>query len=260
MDELTGGRSIVDLRADGGREGPDRGAARVRASPLPLRGRRRAVHDVDSERPRITFTHEGGHELDCDVIAGCDGFHGVCRASDPRGAPARVRARVPVRLARHPRRGRAVERRARLRAPRARLRAALAALAAALALLRAGRGTTRTSRDWPDERIWDGAAAAHGARRLDARTTGRSSRRASPGCAASSREPMQHGRLFLAGDAAHIVPPTGAKGLNLAIHDVRLLAEALVDCYRARRPLGARRLLRRVPAAGLALPSTSRGG
>ena len=65
-------------------------------------------------------------------------------------------------------------------------------------------------------------------------------------------EPMQYGRLFLAGDAAHIVPPTGAKGLNLAIDDVRLLAEAIVDWYRSGNEASARALLRRVPAPRLA--------
>ena len=72
-------------------------------------------------------------------------------------------------------------------------------------------------------------------------------------------EPMQHGRLFLAGDAAHIVPPTGAKGLNLAIADVRLLAEALVDSYR-RATAGARRLLGRAASRASGAPSTSPGG
>ena len=73
-------------------------------------------------------------------------------------------------------------------------------------------------------------------------------------------EPMRHGRLFLAGDAAHIVPPTGAKGLNLALHDVRVLAEALVDWYRVgrRRPASTPTRTRACGASGG--PSTSRGG
>ena len=73
-------------------------------------------------------------------------------------------------------------------------------------------------------------------------------------------EPMQYGRLFLAGDAAHIVPPTGAKGLNLAISDVRLLAEAIVDWYRRGDDGRARGLLRRAASAASGGPSTSRGG
>ena len=73
-------------------------------------------------------------------------------------------------------------------------------------------------------------------------------------------EPMQYGRLFLAGDAAHIVPPTGAKGLNLAIADVRMLAEALVELVRDRRRRAARRVLGRRACAASGAPSTSRGG
>ena len=73
-------------------------------------------------------------------------------------------------------------------------------------------------------------------------------------------EPMQHGRLFLAGDAAHIVPPTGAKGLNLAIADVRVLAEALVDWYATGEPTRARRVLRTRACGGSGAQSTSRGG
>ena len=98
--------------------------------------------------------------------------------------------------------------------------------------------------EWPDERIWeelqlrsalDGWTLAEGPV-LEKGVTGMRS---------FVVEPMQYGRLFLAGDAAHIVPPTGAKGLNLAIHDVRVLAEALVDWYRTGADGAARRLLER---------------
>ena len=73
-------------------------------------------------------------------------------------------------------------------------------------------------------------------------------------------EPMQHGRLFLAGDAAHIVPPTGAKGLNLAVRDVRLLAEALASWYAHRQRGPARQLLDGLPSVASGAPSTSPGG
>ena len=73
-------------------------------------------------------------------------------------------------------------------------------------------------------------------------------------------EPMQHGRLFLAGDAAHIVPPTGAKGLNLAVADVRVLAAALADLVPGRRRGRARALLARRACAASGAPSTSPGG
>ena len=103
LSELAGGRSIVDLRADRGRQGPDRRATRDGA-PAAVRGRRASrVHDLTSDAPRVTFRHEG-HDVDlrCDAIAGCDGFHGVCRDAIPAGRADDVRARLPLRLARHP--------------------------------------------------------------------------------------------------------------------------------------------------------------
>ncbi len=113
--------------------------------------------------------------------------------------------------------------------------------------------------DWPDERIWaelharrarDGWIAARGAGAENGITPMRS----------FVAEPMQYGRLFLAGDAAHIVPPTGAKGMNLAIADVRVLAEALAALVRrSRRRTAAMRTRRRACGASGA-PSTSRGG
>ena len=245
MDELTGGRSIVIYGQT--EVVKDLIAARLASgSRCSFEVDDVAVDDVDPERRDQSGTP--ADELECDVSP-------VATAStasagrDPRGAPARVRARVPVGWLGILARGRAVERRARLRAPRARLRAALAALAGALALLRPGRprrGHRRVAR----RADLGGASAPHGARRLDAR------RGADPGegdhrDAQLRLRPMQHERLFLAGDAAHIVPPTGAKGLNLAIHDVRLLGEALVRFYRA-APRPARRLLADVPAARLA--------
>ena len=160
------------------------------------------------------------------MIAGCDGFHGVCRAAIPAGALRDVRARVPVRLARHPRRGRAVERRARLRPPRARLRAAHRCARRRSAALYLQCRPDEDIAEWPDDRIWEELQRRTGS------TAGRCNEgpileKGVTGHAQLRREPMRHGRLFLAGDAAHIVPPTGAKGLNLAIADVRILAEAL---------------------------------
>ena len=113
---------------------------------------------------------------------------------------------------------------------------------------RAGRAARRLARRAHLGR----AAAPHRARGLDARTRGRCSRRASPGMRSFVVEPMQYGRLFLAGDAAHIVPPTGAKGLNLAIADVRVLAEAIVDWYASGATTALDSYSEHVPAARLA--------
>ena len=131
----------------------------------------------------------------------------------------------------------AVERRARLRPPRARLRAAQPALARAQPRSTSSAAPTRTSPSGPTSASGRSCSCALGARRLDA-ARGAVLEKGVTGMRSFVAEPMQHGRLFLAGDAAHIVPPTGAKGLNLAIADVRVLAEALVALVRdgQRRP------------------------
>ena len=124
--------------------------------PDPVRGLRRGrPSDIATGHPAISFADGTRHRLDCDVIAGCDGFHGVCRGSHPRGRADRLRPRLPVRLARHPRRRAAVVEELIYAHNDARLRAAQHALAR-----RSAASTSRSTRtsdldDWPDERIWD---------------------------------------------------------------------------------------------------------
>ena len=112
---------------------------------------------------------------------------------------------------------------------------------------------------WPDERIWEELQARLGVEgwTLD---EGPILEKGVTPMRSFVVEPMQWGRLFLAGDAAHIVPPTGAKGLNLAIRDVRVLAEALDAWYRDGDRAAARRGTRRPACAASGGPSTSRGG
>jgi p-hydroxybenzoate 3-monooxygenase len=207
-------------------------AARVAAGlPLFFEAEAVAVRDVESDRPRIELDRDGERlELECDVVAGCDGFHGVCRAAIPAGSLqmfereypfgwlgilAEVAPSTDELVYAHSDRGFAL---LSLRSPTL------------------SRYYVQVAHDedvgaWPDERIWeelqlrtalDGWRLAEGAI-VEKSITGMRS---------FVCEPMQHGRLFLAGDAAHIVPPTGAKGLNLALRDVHLLAEALVAWYR----------------------------
>ncbi len=191
-----------------------------------------SVSDLETDRPRLAFIHEGARqELECDVIAGCDGFHGVCRPSIPDGVLTEFSREYPfgwlgILAAVAPsieelvysahQRGFAL---LSLRTPELSRYYLQCAPDEDLAL-------------WPDEKIWaelqvrvglEGWALEEGAI-LEKGVTGMRS---------YVVEPMQYGRLFLAGDAAHIVPPTGAKGLNLAIGDVRLLAETIVDWYRS---------------------------
>ena len=178
---------------------------------------------VDPATPSVTFTHEGErHTLECDVIAGLRRLPRRLPAGDRRRAD-RLRARVPVRLDGDPGRVRAELRGADLRPPRARVRARLAALA------RRSRACTssasRTRSPWSDEAIWDELDRRFG---MEVNRGPIFEKGVTP-MRSFVVEPMQHERLFLAGDAAHIVPPTGAKGLNTAMADVYLLANAIGD-------------------------------
>jgi p-hydroxybenzoate 3-monooxygenase len=192
-----------------------------------------AIHDFGSDRPRVTFVREGrSQEVDCDFIAGCDGYHGVCRACVP-GDALRTYERIypfgwlgiiadvhPVTdelVYAHHERGFA------LCSMRSHER------------IRYYVQCPREDRveDWSDDRFWDELARrlpAEYAKRMD---TGPSIEKSIAPLRSFVAEPMRLGRLFLVGDAAHIVPPTGAKGLNLAAADVRVLHQALVEFYRS---------------------------
>jgi p-hydroxybenzoate 3-monooxygenase len=228
LSELTNGRSIVIYGQT--EVVKDLIAARLDAAlPLYFEVSNVAVHDFESEGPHVTFEHDGErHRIDCDVIAGCDGFHGVCRPAIERvlhsysreypfgwlGILAEVAPSTDELVYNHHARGFAL---LSLRSPtRSRLYI-----------------QCRPDEDvaeWPDDRIWQ---ELHARTELDGwrLEEGPVVEKGVTGMRSFVAEPMQHGRLFLAGDAAHIVPPTGAKGLNLAEHDVRVLADALIDWY-----------------------------
>jgi p-hydroxybenzoate 3-monooxygenase len=189
---------------------------------------------LDTQRPLIRYRGGGGdRELRCDFVAGCDGYHGVSRAAIPAGVLTAHHHDYPFAwlgilaqvapstdeliYARHPR-GFALHS---LRSPE-------------LSRLYIQVDPGERLEDWPDDRVWDELRARladvdDGFHLADGPVLEKS--------IAVHRsfvvEPMQFGRLFLAGDAAHIVPPTGAKGLNLAVADVRALAQAIVRWYRA---------------------------
>ena len=189
------------------------------------------LSEIDAPLPRITFRREGRtDELECDVIAGCDGFHGVSRDSIPAGNVttfereypfgwlgilADVAPSIDELVYTHSDRGFAL---LSLRSPHV------------------SRYYLQVRHDenideWPDERIW---AELQERTQLPGWTLeeGPILEKGVTGMRSFVAEPMQYGRLFLAGDAAHIVPPTGAKGLNLALADVAVLAEALIEWYR----------------------------
>jgi p-hydroxybenzoate 3-monooxygenase len=183
--------------------------------------------DVETDHPAVRFRHgEDDVELRCDVIAGCDGFHGVCRPSIPDGVLSAFEREYPFAWL-----GILAE----ARPSSAELIYASSDRGFALHSMRTPEITRLYLQcdpdedlgDWPDERIWEELQArldGDDGFRLD---TGPILERGVTPMRSFVVEPMQHGRLFLAGDAAHIVPPTGAKGMNLAIADVTVLAEAL---------------------------------
>jgi len=191
-----------------------------------------SLHDLESDRPCIRFSHEGSeHELRCDVVAGCDGFHGISRPTVPDdvlriyereypfawlGILAEVAPSSEELIYCHHDRGFALHS---MRSP-------------TLTRLYLQCAPDADIEEWPDERIWEELqtrlATADGDFVLE---QGPLVEKGITPMRSFVAEPLRHGRLFLAGDAAHIVPPTGAKGLNLAAADVRVLSEALGAWY-----------------------------
>ncbi|WP_328436707.1 4-hydroxybenzoate 3-monooxygenase [Streptomyces sp. NBC_00444] len=228
---LTGGRTVTiyaqteivkDLVALQLAEGP----------PLLFEAEALAVEKTESEAPVVRFRHEGREQaLTCDWVAGCDGSHGIARdgfpaarsrsyahdypyswlgilAEVPPSCDELIYARGEHGFALHSMRSTSISR----------------------LYLQVPNGTDPD--EWPDDRIWDELAARFA---IDADWTLRrgpiTAKSVTP-MRSYVHEPMRHGRLLLAGDAAHIVPPTGAKGLNLAVSDVRVLARAFGELHR----------------------------
>jgi p-hydroxybenzoate 3-monooxygenase len=188
------------------------------------------VHDLKMQKPKIRFRHDGRtQEIDCDFIAGCDGFHGVCRPSIPDGVLAVFERDYPFGwlgiLSESP-------------PPDHELIYSYTDRGFALYTMRSpslARLYLQCDHDeeieaWPDNRIWDELhKRLGGARKL---AEGKMLQKGITPMRSFVVEPMQYGRLFLAGDSAHIVPPTGAKGMNLAFADVVMLSRALDAHYK----------------------------
>jgi len=189
-------------------------------------------HDVDGDHPYITWREHGAAKrLDCDFIAGCDGFHGVSRACIPENAVKTFERVYPFSWL-----GILAE------LPPANHELIYANHERGFALA-SMRSATRSRyylqcpaeeklADWPDEKFWDEVCLRLGPETAARVVRGPAFEKSIAPLRSFVTEPMRHGRLFLAGDAAHIVPPTGAKGLNLAVADVIFLAEALAAFYR----------------------------
>lgn len=190
-----------------------------------------AIHDADSDAPHVTYTKNGvSHRIDCAFIAGCDGFHGPSRKAIPAGKAREFEREYPFGwlgiLADvppcHPEliysngdRGFAL---ASMRSPTRSRYYIQVPLSERL-------------EDWPEDRLWDELELRFAPLAAGTVTRGPALEMSIAPLRSYVFETMRHGRLFLAGDAAHIVPPTGAKGLNLAASDVAYLSDALIAYF-----------------------------
>jgi p-hydroxybenzoate 3-monooxygenase len=233
LDELTGGKAITvygqhevvkDLiarrLADGGQ--------------LLFEAQAHAIEGLDTATPSIAFTHNGARQtLTCDFIAGCDGFHGIARAAIPHsifkgydkeypfgwlGILVQAPPAQDELIYAHHERGFALFS---MRSP-------------SITRLYVQCDPHDDVANWSDDRVWNELFIRLGTREGWKPKVGPILQKGITAMRSYVSEPMQHGRLFLAGDAAHIVPPTGAKGMNLAVADVRVLARALEAHYKKR--------------------------
>jgi p-hydroxybenzoate 3-monooxygenase len=197
-----------------------------------------AVHDFDSPRPRVTYEKDGKtHEIACDFIAGCDGFHGVCRASAPRSVIKEYEKVYPfgwlgllsdtppvhdeLIYVNSPRGFALCSQRSHTRS-RYYLEVPL----------------TDKVEQWSDDAFWAELKLRLDPEAREKLVTGPSLEKSIAPLRSFVTEPLRFGRMFLAGDAGHIVPPTGAKGLNLAASDVKYLSSAFIEYYRDKTEAG----------------------
>lgn len=193
------------------------------------------VHGLDSNAPSIRFRKDGEiQEISCDFIAGCDGFHGVCRDSFPAGVLNIYERSYPFAwlgiLAEAPPASEEL-----IYTYHQRGFALFSMRSQAITRLYLQCAPDEDISQWPDERIWRELRTRLATSDGWSPVEGKVLQKGITGMRSFVVEPMQFGRMFLAGDAAHIVPPTGAKGLNLAIADVRVLARALTEFYASGR-------------------------
>ena len=208
------------------------------------------VHEFDTATPRVRYEKGGQtHEIECDFIAGCDGFHGVCRASVPRGAIREFEKIYPFGWL-----GVLSE------TPAVHHELVYANSLRGFALC-SQRSQTRSryylqvpltdkADAWSDDAFWRELRLRLDREAGEKLVTGPSIEKSIAPLRSFVTEPMRFGSLFLAGDAAHIVPPTGAKGLNLAASDVKYLSSALIEFYEESSDAGidnySARCLRRI--------------
>jgi p-hydroxybenzoate 3-monooxygenase len=192
-----------------------------------------SVHDLRGSQPKIRFRHAGaGHEIDCDFIGGCDGFHGICRPSIPSDVLTGYDREYPFGwlgiLSQSPPPEDEL-----IYSYHERGFALYTMRSASLARLYVQCDPEDDIENWPDARIWGELHTRLGKTRPLAE--GKILQKGITPMRSFVVEPMQYGRLYLAGDSAHIQPATGAKGMNLAFADVVVLARAIAEFYRSGR-------------------------
>jgi len=238
MTSLTGGRSITVY----GQQEVVRDLIRARidsGGEIMFEVSDVSVADIDSNAPKAMFVRDGKRiELACDLIAGCDGFHGVCRPSMPAGVLSTFERTYPfawlgILAAAPPTHDELIY------AYHQRGFALYSMRSPEVTRLYLQVAPEEDIGNWPDARIWEDLHT-----RLETDdgwklSEGAITEKGITGMRSFVVEPMQYGRMFLAGDAAHIVPPTGAKGMNLALADVRVLAQAATAFFKT----GKRELL-----------------
>ncbi len=249
IDRLTGGKSVMVYgQTEVTRDLMD--ARRAAGLITVYEAQDLTLHDFDTRTPKLRYRKDGrSHEIACDFIAGCDGFHGVCRASVPRGAITEFEKVYPFGwlgiLSDTP------------------------PVSDELIYVNSVRGFALCSQrsktrsryylqvplneaieQWTDDAFWQELRLRLDDEGRERLVSGPAIEKSIAPLRSFVTEPLRFGRLFLAGDAAHIVPPTGAKGLNLAATDVKYLSSALTEFYRDRSESGidgySARCLRRV--------------
>ena len=230
LHELTGGKTVMvygqtELTRD------LMEARRSAALPTVYDAQNVAVVDFDGATPHVTYEKDGqSHRVDCDFIAGCDGYHGVCRASIPPQAISEYEKVYPIGWLG--------------------LLADTPPVSEELIYVNSARGfslcsqrsktrsryylqvpLTDKAEDWSDDAFWQELRNRLDEKGRERLVTGPSLEKSIAPLRSFVAEPLRFGRMFLAGDAGHIVPPTGAKGLNLAATDVKYLSQALTEYY-----------------------------
>ncbi|TAM45516.1 MAG: 4-hydroxybenzoate 3-monooxygenase [Burkholderiaceae bacterium] len=237
MNKLTGGKNVMvygqtevthDLM----------NARQAEGLPTVYEAHNVKVHDFDTTRPRVTYEKNGQtHPIECDFIAGCDGFHGVCRASAPRSAISEYEKVYPFGwlgiLADTPP---VCEELIYVNSPRGFALCSQRSKTRSRYYLQVP--LTDKVEEWTDEAFWQELRLRLDDEAREHLVTGPSFEKSIAPLRSFVTEPMRFGRMFLAGDACHIVPPTGAKGLNLAATDVKYLSSAMIEFYQEKSEAG----------------------